>query len=215
MSIAPIVAMYAAQNIDWKNSNPPSKRSRKIQAAILVGSLTAAGVLLYSEHVKDITMQESFQSDENSYLFKAVQKGDLNRFKEAVKLNANINSLNVRGDNCLMAALRKMAWDGQKSDIVEYILTNSEIYNQLDFKTINKDGKTALDIINEGIEKRRHHKKKQYRRSASDFEKFVVSKIKENMDCQNKEEVKGKTRSNTKYDAFAHLIKNNSGNTGL
>ena len=37
----------------------------------------------------------------------------------------------------------------------------------------------------------------------------------EQLNEQNKEEANGNARSNTKYDAFSHLMKNNGGNTGL
>lgn len=187
-------------------------------ATAVLGIGGAVGHGIY-DNVRDTVMQEAYESNENTMLFKAAKKDDLEKFKGAVAQKANLKALNAKGDNCLILALRCMGPHAEDNAVVREMLSNPEICKQIDFKVVNKDGLTAIDIIKAQIKYRETdhtnegHERFVKGKPATNFQKFVLSKIQENLERQNQEEAKGQARSKTKYDAFSVAMQN-KGNTG-
>lgn len=148
-----------------------------------MAGVVGASAYFTVEKAKTTILRENFKSDENTKLFKAAYNNDLAGFKEAIKEGANLKSLSVKGDNCLMVALKSRKATEEKNDVVTYILSNDEICKQLDFKVSNSDGITASDIIKVQIEYREKgyydssHRKTIEGQPASDYQKFALAKI--------------------------------------
>jgi len=167
------------------------------------------GALLMGEHNRkeyEATINENCSHQaENAKLLEAVFDDNIEDFNLAVEKGGNLKeAMNKYGRNALMVAINVESYD-----VAMHILNSPELRKQIDYKQCDEDGKNLFDYIQGKIEY--HSRKRRYNLPVLEKAQQI---LKEQLQEQNRAEMKGQARSNIKYDAFAHLAKNN-GNTGL
>ena len=179
-----------------------------------IGTVGAISVIVshYNDISEATTLKEASLYDEaTTKLFKAAFENNLDDFKDALKNKADIKTPNKHNQNVLMVALARGSYD-----ISGYILTTPELRDKIDYKQADDKGITAIDIIQSKVDYALHKTGRHESPEESTPELMMAKRvITEQLQKQNQEEAKGQARSNTKYDAFSRLMKNNGGNTGL
>ena len=181
-------------------------------STVAISSGIVGAALYYADKSEVITLKEDISHDENTaVLFKAAFENNLDDFKEALKNKADIKVPNKHNQNVLMVALACGSYD-----VSGYILTTPELRDKIDYKQADDKGVTAIDIIQSKIDYALHKTGRKERPQEPAPELMMAKRvITEQLQKQSEEEANGHPRSNTKYDAFSHIMKSNNGNTGL
>lgn len=173
--------------------------------SMLIGGMSI-GKSIRKQNETTIKTEIKHQAD-NVALLEAAFDDNIDNFDKAIKNGANLKeAVNQYGRNALMISI----FEGRSYDVAMHILKSPDLRKQIDYKQKDAEGKDLLAYIQDAIDNT-SFKRSYCLPTLQEAQKIVGEQLNE----QNKEEANGKARSNIKYDAFARIVKNNSGNTGL
>ena len=192
--------------MDWLDRE---KRSKRIAATVAaIGTIAAVGgfqhIVKENAEKASTAVETSYDKETGKALLQAAYKNDVEGFKAAIEkireTDPNLESINKTvnedGDNFFTLAVSRVRFcDGS---VALYALNNDEIRTKINFKHVNNEGKTAEDIIAEGIAKHaRAGRSGKPDRPATEAQRNVQQKIKAALAEQNQDEANGKARTDT------------------
>lgn len=157
-----------------------------VAAPIIAGGI--GGTIAYYNKVEAkeaAQLKEQTDNDTaNSKMLKAAYKGNLKDFKQALEEGASVTTLNRAGRDALMLAVSMGNYE-----VASYILSQSELANQIDYKRCDDEGICLQDIIESKSADKPSPKLRAIKRIVND-----------NLQVQIREEAQGKARSDTNFD---------------
>ena len=123
-------------------------------------------------------------------MLKAAYEGNTENFDQALKDGANFNAVNREGQNVLMVSLSNKLGNSD-FDVAFHILNNPELAQKIDYKQVDDNGCTVMDLINNKIASK-----------STERLQAIKKMTYKNLRQQKEEEAVGKIRSSTSYAFF-------------
>jgi len=182
-----------SKNIGKKIENAFDNIS-EIAVPVLVAGASIVGLSVkVSEDISDLKYQKkictSIEQNNNTdnNMLKAAFKNKLETFKKSINEGADIKTTNQYGQDALMVAIQ-----GKSYDVASYILNTPELASKIDYNRCDINGNNLTSIIESAIVE-----------TTSPQLQEILKSVNKNRGKQTKEEMQGKTRSDTCWDMMS------------